>query len=142
MLWCRKDPKHANHEPSAVLNGDRSRRVLTLRAKAGERVRLSARGSTDPDGDRLSYRWYRYPETLGPATTVAMDGAESAEVSLAVPPVEGELHVILEVRDPGAPSLASYRRLVIRADSDFDASGSVTPRAASSAARFGSGARA
>ncbi len=116
MLWCTKDPKQANHEPSAVLNGDPSRRVITLQAKAGERVRLSARGSSDPDGDRLSYRWYRYPETVGPASAVAIDGAASADASLVVPQGAGELHVILEVRDSGSPSLVSYRRLVIRAD--------------------------
>lgn len=114
MLWCTKDPKHANHAPSAVLNGDPSRRVLTLRAKAGEQVRLSAQGSSDPDGDQLGYRWYRYPETGGPASAVAIDGAEIANASLVVPQGAGELHVILEVRDSGSPSLVSYRRLVIR----------------------------
>ena len=116
MLWCTKDPKHANHEPSAVLNGDKSRRVLTLQAKAGERVRLSAQGSSDRDGDGLSYRWYRYPESAGPAGAVAIDGAGSADASLVVPQGAGELHVILEVRDSGSPSLVSYRRVVIRAD--------------------------
>jgi hypothetical protein len=116
MIWCTKDPKSANHEPSAVLNGDRSRRVLTLRAKAGEQVRLSAQGSADPDGDRLSYRWYRYPEPLGPARAVAIDGAGSADASLVVPQGGGELYVILEVRDSGSPSLVSYRRAVIHAD--------------------------
>jgi hypothetical protein len=116
MLWCTKDPKHANHGPSAVLNGDRSRRVLTLQAKAGERVRLSAQGSSDRDGNQLSYRWYRYPESVGPASPVAIDGAGNADASLVVPQGAGELHVILEVRDSGSPSLVSYRRLVIRAE--------------------------
>ena len=33
-----------------------------LEARPGERVALSARGSTDPDGDSLTYRWFCYAE--------------------------------------------------------------------------------
>ena len=38
--------------------------------KVGERVALSAEGSTDPDGDNLSYKWIYYGE-VGPFTMPA-----------------------------------------------------------------------
>lgn len=66
MDWCVADDfKQANHNPVAVLNGDRTERVLHLTAKPGETVTLSAEGASDPDGDTLEVRWWIYPERAG-----------------------------------------------------------------------------
>ena len=84
---------------------------------------LSARGSTDPDGDALSYRWFCYPEagTLVVATArsgapVTIEHPDEAEASLTVPadPFKpGTLHVILAVTDHGNPALTRYRRVIV-----------------------------
>lgn len=106
----------ANHNPTAVVNGDRSKRPIVMRATSGERVQLSAAGSTDPDGDRLDYVWWFYPEAGDTPPTVTIEGDGTQNASLIIPEVglPSELHIILEVRDDGEPSLRSYRRVVIR----------------------------
>ncbi|MDZ7639960.1 MAG: DUF1593 domain-containing protein [Bryobacterales bacterium] len=117
MTWCSTHRKDANHEPSAVLNGDATRRVLTLHSKVGARVHLSAKGSSDPDHDSIAYHWYLYPEPgEGSRSAVAIENAATSEASLVIPPETRELHVILEVSDSGSPPLVSYRRAVIRTD--------------------------
>ncbi len=115
--WCATpDPRKANHKPLAVLNGDRSFGILHLDARAGDHIRLSAAGSSDPDGHALEYRWSHYPEPGG--SSRAIDLADSAKPELTfIPPAAGtptEFHIVLEVKDGGTPALSSYRRAVIR----------------------------
>ncbi len=116
MDWCVKPFEEANHEPFPVLNGDRSRRVLEIRAAPGAKVRLSANGSADPDGDALKYKWWVYAEAGTYWDTAPISGASKAEALLTVP-VEASgrtIHVILEVTDTGTPPLTSYRRLIVK----------------------------
>ncbi|MFC5813415.1 nucleoside hydrolase-like domain-containing protein, partial [Streptomyces heilongjiangensis] len=61
MDWAVKPYNQANHNPVVKLNGDATRNVLNVNATAGSTVALSANGSTDPDGNSLSYKWYQYP---------------------------------------------------------------------------------
>ncbi|HVW21392.1 MAG TPA: nucleoside hydrolase-like domain-containing protein [Opitutaceae bacterium] len=114
--WCVLPYARANHRPRAVLNGDGSGKILTIPAAAGSAVRLSARGSSDPDGNALSYAWIPYPEAGGYAGTIPIAGAAEAEAVVAVPPEAAghDLHVILAVRDGGHPALTAYRRAILR----------------------------
>ena len=57
MDWTIKPYDEANHPPAPKL--DHAARIT---AKPGERVDLSATGSTDPDGDALSFEWFCYAE--------------------------------------------------------------------------------
>jgi hypothetical protein len=116
MDWCVKPRAGANHGPVAVCNGDAGRGILTKDVKPGEKVTLSAAGSRDPDGNRLVYRWWIYREAGTCVADVSLDGAETAEASLVVPPdASGTIHVILEVTDDGDPPLTAYRRVVLKA---------------------------
>ena len=122
MDWCVADDfKNAHHNPVAVLNGDRTKRVLPLTAKPGDTVTLSAEGTQDPDGDALDVCWWIYPEagTLptgadgkSPVTLSAEQGSRTTLVASKVGNPE-TLHVILEVCDAGTPPLFAYRRAVI-----------------------------
>ncbi len=56
------DYAKANHNPVAMLNGDTTRQVLKLHARAGETVALSSAGSRDPDGDAITSHWMIYTE--------------------------------------------------------------------------------
>lgn len=115
MDWCVKPFDGANHEPKAVINGDRSLQVLHVKADPTDQVTLSAAGSTDPDGDGLSYRWWVYREAGNFRGSVPLQGADTRKCLVEVPQEASgcELHVILDVTDDGSPPLASYRRVVI-----------------------------
>lgn len=84
---------------------------------------MSARGSSDPDGNALSFSWFYYHEagTLALATgrsgqPLEISGADQQQASLLVPTFisgPGWIHVILAVTDNGTPRLTRYRRVRI-----------------------------
>lgn len=115
MDWCVKDYASANHHPVADINGDRSTEVLRLDAPVGTEFSLDASGTKDPDGNRLSYKWWVYPEPGTYAGTVTVDDASSsrATVHVSADAIGKTIHVILEVTDDGSPRLYSYRRAII-----------------------------
>ena len=91
-------------------------------AKIGDRIELNAEGSSDPDGDKLSYHWYYYPEvgTFNIATArtgnpLKIEDADKAKAWFIVPKSErlGTMHIILAVTDNGIPALTRYERVII-----------------------------
>lgn len=115
MDWCVKGVKEANHAPVAALEGKTRREIAKLNVKRGERVKLSASGSSDPDRDRLAYRWWVYPEAGTYGKAVKVEGEDKEEAALSVPgDAQGKtIHVILEVSDDGTPKLTAYRRVIL-----------------------------
>ena len=115
MLWCVKPWNAANHPPVAVVNGDRSADVLQVSAKIGQRLVFDAGSSSDPDGDRLRFRWWQYREAGTFPGLVSLQHEQSERVALIAPPAEESqtVHLILEVIDDGQPALTSYRRIVL-----------------------------
>ncbi|MCZ7436712.1 DUF1593 domain-containing protein [Micromonospora sp. WMMC241] len=105
----------ANHQPAAVLNGDTTKQVLQFSAAAGSTVNLSAAGSSDPDRNSLSYSWTYYDEPSSYNGAVTINNSTSSTATVQIPANAGgkSLHIILEIRDNGAPTLYSYRRAVI-----------------------------
>jgi hypothetical protein len=115
MAWCVRPFSAANHPPVVRLEGDASRRVLRRRVSAGETITLTAVGTTDPDGDRLTYRWWVYREPGTFTGELRLQHADTPTVSLVAPSVAAPAtaHLILEVIDAGKPSLTRYRRVVL-----------------------------
>jgi hypothetical protein len=118
MDWTIKPYAEANHPPAPALSHpDR------LTAKPGERVPLSAEGSSDPDGDRLSYEWFYYPEagslviaTGRSGAPVTIERSNERDASFIVPEnffKPGTMHIILAVTDGGSPALTRYRRVIV-----------------------------
>lgn len=105
----------ANHQPIAVVNGDKSRKVLEVSADGGS-VALSAAGSSDPDNNMLSYAWSIYKKASSYSGTATIEGGSSATATVAVPgDASGKtIHVILEVKNNGTPPLLAYRRVSIK----------------------------
>ena len=115
MDWCVRDYEEANHKPHAVVNDDPSRQVIELAARPGEAAHLDARGSNDPDGDALAYRWRVYQEAGTYAGEVQIAGSDTPQATLAVPVNASgtTIHVVLEITDSGTPPLTAYRRIVV-----------------------------
>lgn len=116
MDWCVKPHKQANHGPVAVCNGDKGRSCLHISADPGDKVKLSAAGSSDPDGNRLSYKWWTYKEAGSYWGDAPVQGANAIDAVVTVPrDASGRtIHIILEVIDNGKPPLTAYRRVVLK----------------------------
>jgi hypothetical protein len=109
--WCVTGFAGANHPPVPRIAGELRRTVAS-----GERVLLDARGSTDPDGNRLKFEWVLYPEPgsyRGPAPTI--QAADSPHASFLAPRVEAAqtIHILLLVTDEGTPPLTRYQRVIV-----------------------------
>ena len=167
MQWTLAgDYSKANHSPRVSVNGRGfGPQAVRIEADVGTTLELDAGDSYDPDqGDKLSYTWTQYKE---PSATQWQVGFEVApllitdldpqvpgrKISVAIPspgrcavdlgtnkpvPVGQELHLILEVKDDGVPSLTTYKRIVIQClnpeVSSALAEGEEDPRAAISQA--------
>ena len=117
MDWTIKPYAEANHPPAARL-----RHANQLTVKSGERVNLSAGGSSDPDGDALAYEWFYYGE---PGTLLLQSGrtgaplrienATSADAWFTAPAVTQSqtMHIVLAVTDQGTPPLTRYQRVLV-----------------------------
>jgi hypothetical protein len=105
----------ANHNPNVVLNGNEGKSLAKAKVNKGETVKLSAKGSIDPDGDRLTYTWFVYKEAGRFNRGLDFSDALGEDLEFEMPALgKGqELHVILEVEDSGDPSLVSYSRIVL-----------------------------
>ncbi|KAI8711776.1 hypothetical protein NCS52_01441900 [Fusarium sp. LHS14.1] len=129
----------ANHQPVVAVNGEFGYKPYYIEADAGSTIIIDASKTYDPDGDKLSYKWFQYRE---PSATQTYHGYEVSE--LDIKEVEGSdgskvevtiaspekscivvreqlslekglvLHLILEVTDAGTPPLTSYRRILIQ----------------------------
>jgi hypothetical protein len=109
--WSVKPYAEANHPPVVALA-----HPLDLTAKSGATVALSAKGSHDPDGDELTYRWWHYREAGTYGGEVKMANASRQDAAFTVPADarSGEtIHIICEVTDSGTPRLTRYQRVVV-----------------------------
>lgn len=111
MDWTIKPFDEANHPPIPMLeHPDR------LAVKSGQGFNLGARGTTDPDGDSLSYFWFHYPEAGSYKQKVPIQGAENTVGAYVIAPEVEEpetLHFILKVTDKGTPPLTRYKRVIV-----------------------------
>jgi len=110
-----KGYSEANHAPRAVVNGVNGNEIVYLKAGPGETVTLNAEGSSDPDGNGLSFRWYSYKEAGSFDGDIDLKDASDKTVSFVMPDVKSDttIHIILEVTDDGDPPLTHCRRVVV-----------------------------
>jgi hypothetical protein len=129
MHWTVADYAHANHSPVVDVNGHSGTEPISIDAEAGQPVVLDASRSRDPDGGKLHFTWFHYPEAGaadGTLAAVAISGADRAKavvtptavcrplwLPIPAPCPSGTAHIILTVTDDGSPSLTSYRRIIV-----------------------------
>jgi hypothetical protein len=112
MQWTTKSYKECNHPPvPRVANGEK------MTVKSGEQFHLSAAGTTDPDGDSLSYLWFQYPEagTYKGRVSLAPYSPNLYDLPVTAPVVDSAvtIHFILKVMDKGTPALTRYKRVIV-----------------------------
>jgi cellulose-binding protein len=101
----------ANHPPRLSVRS-RSRFVS---ARPGEVVSLAVAPS-DPDGNAVALRWWRWDDADSYSGAVSLEPASGTRTSVTVPAdaAAGQtIHVIAEATDDGAPALTRYERFVV-----------------------------
>jgi hypothetical protein len=72
--------------------------------------------ATDPDGNAVTWNWWEYTDADTYAGKITIDNANTSEASFVVPAdaKPGDtIHVIMDVKDQGTPSISRYQRIVI-----------------------------
>ena len=115
MQWTITDDySEANHHPVAVVENDKTRDVVQVKIKPGNKLRLDASKSTDPDGDSLSYEWIYYKEASSYNGNLDITAIKSvAEIIIPADSKGKDFHIVLRVTDNGTPALTSYRRIIV-----------------------------
>ena len=104
------DYKAANHNPKVTLTGSRF-----VSGKPGQTIRLRARTS-DPDGDKVALRWWRWDDADSYAGAIALDRRDGLSTSFRIPADArpgDTVHIIAEATDNGSPALTHYARVVV-----------------------------
>ncbi|HRH47541.1 MAG TPA: DUF1593 domain-containing protein [Panacibacter sp.] len=112
ILWTTKNFNECNH-PSVQMLAHADH----LTVKSGEQFHLSAAGTTDPDGDSMSYLWSQYAEagTYKGIVSFRPYSPNLYNIPVTAPIVETEqtIHFILKVTDKGTPALTRYKRVIV-----------------------------
>ncbi|HYC87160.1 MAG TPA: nucleoside hydrolase-like domain-containing protein [Chryseosolibacter sp.] len=112
MLWTTKAYPECNHPPVPRLA-----HAEKFTVKSGQQFYLNADGTTDPDGDSMSYWWFQYREAGTYKGNVSFRPYSPNLYSLPVtaPVVDGPktIHFILKVTDKGTPALTRYKRVIV-----------------------------
>ncbi|MEP1445264.1 MAG: nucleoside hydrolase-like domain-containing protein [Paraglaciecola sp.] len=112
--WTIKAFNEVNHPPQVKVA-----HAVDLSAVPGETVILNAKGTFDPDGDQLQYRWWQYTEADTYSGEILLQDANQPRSSFTVPKDASKgnsIHVVLEVKDNGQPALTRYQRVVVEVE--------------------------
>jgi hypothetical protein len=113
--WCVNSPSAANHPPRLSLTGQNENGIAMINCEPGERIRLDATGSTDPDDNAIDYDWFVYPEPGTYRGYTNLEAMNAPRGRLIVPEdAAGQtIHIILSATDSGEPPLTRYRRAIL-----------------------------
>ncbi len=112
MQWCTKPFNEANHPPVPKLAHAES-----ITVKSGDQFHLNADGTSDPDGDSMSYLWFQYKEagTYPGVVSFRPYSPNLYDLQVIAPIVTKTqtIHFILQVTDKGTPALTRYKRVAV-----------------------------
>ncbi|WP_220498144.1 DUF1593 domain-containing protein [Stieleria mannarensis] len=112
MDWAKNGT--GNRNPIVVVDGDDGVRVLIKSAAAGSSVTLDASKTTDPDDDKLTFKWWVQPDAGTYDGSIGIADHDSSKATIKIPSDAAgkRFHVICEVTDDGTHPLSSYRRII------------------------------
>ncbi|MFC5283578.1 DUF1593 domain-containing protein [Pedobacter alpinus] len=112
MDWCVAEKfNDANHPPIVSLKNS-----LNLLVTPGQKIKLNAERTMDPDGDTLSFNWWQYEEAGSYNGKIVISNSDNPKAFFTVPADAKKgatIHVICEVNDSGVPHLTGYQRVVL-----------------------------
>jgi hypothetical protein len=110
--WTTKNYNQVNHPPVPHLT-----HADQFTVRSGQLFHLSAGGTTDPDGDSMSYLWFQYLEagTYKGFVSFAPYASNLYDLPVTAPIVNepATIHFILKVTDKGSPPITRYRRVIV-----------------------------
>ena len=108
--WCIKDFKNANHAPTVSVKGGNKETV-----KSGQKIMLTA-AATDPDKNKVTLTFWQYEEVGTFKGKVKINTINGTTASIEIPEAAktgDTIHIIVEGKDSGVPSLTRYQRVVL-----------------------------
>lgn len=103
-----------NRNPVVIIDGDKGIDAINVVCKPGEKIKLDASKTFDPDGDTLHYKWWvlQVAGTYANEIEISNNDSKIATVQIPSDSAGKKFHVICEVTDEGVHNLTSYRRII------------------------------
>ena len=105
-----------NHNPVAIINGEKGTDAVVIMAKASQTITLDATASFDPDGDALTFKWWQQSGIGQTTATISHAASSSVKVKIPADSANDEIHIICEVHDISKYNLPAYRRIIIKTE--------------------------
>jgi hypothetical protein len=114
MDWAKDG--QGNRNPIVAINDNKGIQIITNTPPTGTTVTLDASKSYDPDGDKLTFKWWVLSEagTYAGNVNIASHDASRATVEIPSDSAGKSFHLICEVTDDGVHNLTGYRRIIFQ----------------------------
>lgn len=114
MDWADKGT--GNRNPNIKINGSNGVLPIQISKNPGDIITFDATKSSDPDNDKLYFKWWVLPEAGSYQKKLIIPNNTSSKIKIKLPPDSSgkDFHIICEVTDNGEPRLTSYRRIIIK----------------------------